>query len=507
MKIRKKIFFYVGGAVIFITILLIIAFSYKEQPKEKNLKQHEKFSNQLIIPLTKPSKSKTFPIENIPDQREDINSQLTLEQRKKGQKLSPTEEKTIIESLASQVDIDKNKSFFDYKWGFGMCPAIRKIKEDYDEAHYLFTDKGKFFVKINPFSDLSRFEYEKESMLAINEAVPDSAPYPFCLGNLPKGGKFLVVNFIESHWDDHLTIESQKLLAKNLAQLHQKKSPNGKFGFHVGKNNQWKDSWEKFFLENRWQPLWKRIYEKYPQDTELKKWETIISEKVIPDLLGNLPVEPVLLHGTLDFDSWSVNSQTNQPWVFDPHSYYGHNEIDLSLFGSIFYPLEPDAVHEPEFLTEYQKYHALPPGFEARRDLYRLYHWLHKKVVYSEITGKSCRELLFKMKKLGSKIKTSKINVKIEKFLGWKFKTTKKRKWNYFKTQPFDYNSKTINKIKIESKEVHDDLMNFFEEEAEYVIEAEKMFVKNDKLKIPLLWQSQFIEGKIERQMKNKKQK
>jgi len=79
-----------------------------------------------------------------------------------------------------------------------MCPAIREIKKDYDQALYLFTNKGKFFVKINPFSDLSRFEYEKESMLAINEAVPDFAPHPFCLGNLPKGGKFLVVNFIES---------------------------------------------------------------------------------------------------------------------------------------------------------------------------------------------------------------------------------------------------------------------------------------------------------------------
>lgn len=115
MKIRKKIFFYVGGTVIFITILLIIAFSYKEQHKEKNNKtQHEKFSNQPIIPLTKPSESKAFPIENIPDQREDINSQLTLEQRKKGLKLSPAEEKTIIESLASQVDIDKEKTYFDY---------------------------------------------------------------------------------------------------------------------------------------------------------------------------------------------------------------------------------------------------------------------------------------------------------------------------------------------------------------------------------------------------------
>ena len=79
-----------------------------------------------------------------------------------------------------------------------MVPGIREIKEDCDQALYLFTDKGKFFVKINDFSDLSRFEYEKESMLAINEAIPDMAPRPLVLGNLPQGGKFLVVNFIEA---------------------------------------------------------------------------------------------------------------------------------------------------------------------------------------------------------------------------------------------------------------------------------------------------------------------
>jgi len=79
-----------------------------------------------------------------------------------------------------------------------MIPGIREIREDTDEALYLFTDQGKFFVKVNNFSDLARFEYEKESMLAINEVVPDFAPHPFCLGNLPNGGKFLVVNFIEA---------------------------------------------------------------------------------------------------------------------------------------------------------------------------------------------------------------------------------------------------------------------------------------------------------------------
>jgi hypothetical protein len=79
-----------------------------------------------------------------------------------------------------------------------MVPGIREIREDCDHAFYLFTDQGKFFVKVNNLSDLARFEYEKESMLVINEAVPDFAPHPSCLGNLPEGGKFLVVNFIEN---------------------------------------------------------------------------------------------------------------------------------------------------------------------------------------------------------------------------------------------------------------------------------------------------------------------
>ena len=32
-----------------------------------------------------------------------------------------------------------------------MVPGIREIKEDCDQALYFFTDKGKFFVKINDF--------------------------------------------------------------------------------------------------------------------------------------------------------------------------------------------------------------------------------------------------------------------------------------------------------------------------------------------------------------------
>ena len=144
---------------------------------------------------------------------------------------------------------------------FDMVPGIREISEDSNCAFFLFTNQGKFFVKVNNFSDLARFDYEKESMLAINEAVPEMSPHNICLGNLPEGWKFLVVNFIEARWDDRLKVENQKLLAKSLAQPHQKKSPNGKFGFYSCKNNQWKDNRATFFYENRWQPLWKRVCE------------------------------------------------------------------------------------------------------------------------------------------------------------------------------------------------------------------------------------------------------
>jgi len=110
---KKKIILLLGaaGAVILIIIVLLISNFLNSRHQlindidiERQKKPSDKFSSPVV-----------FPIENIPAKREDINSQLTLEQRKEGKKLLPAEEKAIIESLASQVNIDKTKSFFDYK--------------------------------------------------------------------------------------------------------------------------------------------------------------------------------------------------------------------------------------------------------------------------------------------------------------------------------------------------------------------------------------------------------
>ncbi|KLL02593.1 MAG: hypothetical protein MRERC_1c231 [Mycoplasmataceae bacterium RC_NB112A] len=407
---KSKVKWIILGVILAIIGIVgrLIFYSFKSDNKiQENPKSPLSENLPPPFPFSPPQnfKPSIFRLENIPAERS----------RNRYQNLTPNQQKRIIECLASQVNINPQKSYIDYRWGFNMVPAIWEMHRDQDHAFYLFTDKGEFFVKVNNFSDLSRFEYEKESMLAISEAAPDLAPRSLVLGNLPQDGNFLVVNFIEARWHDRLKIENQKLLAKYLAQLHQKKSPNGKFGFHIGKNNQRKDNWATFFLENRWQPLWKRVLEKYPADQELKKWGTVIGEKVIPELLSNLVVEPVLIHGNLIFDDWGINYHTGRPWLFDTYSCYGHNEMDLSLIhysdkefdwveGKILEQVKGE-FFEKDFVDEYQKYKPLPPGFEERKTLYRLYNYLYAKTTHKTLTpGKKIYEkILTMMKELAQK--------------------------------------------------------------------------------------------------------
>ena len=60
---------------------------------------------------------------------------------------------------------------------------------------------------------------------------------------------------------------------------------------------------------------------------------------------------------------------------------------------------------EPEFLAEYQKYKPLSPGFEKRRDLYRLYYYIYSRILFRELVPgkKFYKKSLTKMKELGQK--------------------------------------------------------------------------------------------------------
>src|SRR5437764_1073068 len=113
LKKTKRIIFYVGGIVILIIVICLLAFSYKKTKDMIKTRPQKQSSNKPIVPLTKPPANKFPSNEDIPVEREDINSQLTREERKEGKRLSMAEKKTIIQSLASQISINKDKCFFE----------------------------------------------------------------------------------------------------------------------------------------------------------------------------------------------------------------------------------------------------------------------------------------------------------------------------------------------------------------------------------------------------------
>ena len=88
-KVKKLILICLGIIILIIGFNWIISYNKNCLRKPAESLEKKKFSSKPTIPPT------TYSINNVPAIRKDINSQLTLEQRKEGKKLSPAEEKII----------------------------------------------------------------------------------------------------------------------------------------------------------------------------------------------------------------------------------------------------------------------------------------------------------------------------------------------------------------------------------------------------------------------------
>ncbi|KAF9270585.1 fructosamine kinase [Marasmius fiardii PR-910] len=242
------------------------------------------------------------------------------------------------------------------------------------------TSSGKtYFAKLGSSSETEQYNGEAESLKAIDAAAPGLAPKVFLSGT-ENGRPYFV-----SEYKDIGTLSSASTsLAKRLAtELHIHTSPEGKYGFHVPTycgatrmKNGWFDTWEECF-QDKIAELLGYLKGQGGYKELCAKGEKVVNE-VIPKLLGPLDIKPVLLHGDLWSGNVGTDSATGQPVIFDPSSYYGHNEADLAIariFGGF----------SGTFFAEYHKH--LPKTvpveqYELRGDLYELYHYLNHAVLF-----------------------------------------------------------------------------------------------------------------------------
>lgn len=191
---------------------------------------------------------------------------------------------------------------------------------------------------------------------------------PSPIGIVPVVGGFLLV--LEAADVIERTPEAWREIGRTLAHIHQVKGDQ--FGFHMQgyfgplfQDNRPAEDWLTFYIERRlWPRLFGAIDSGFMPTPIIRQVEQLISR--LP-FLGIPEVQPVLLHG--DAQQNNFISTPNGAMVIDPAVYYGNPEIDLA-YVDYFQPV-PNAVFDG-----YQDILPIEPGFQERRDLWRVAAYL-----------------------------------------------------------------------------------------------------------------------------------
>ncbi|XP_004404503.1 PREDICTED: ketosamine-3-kinase isoform X2 [Odobenus rosmarus divergens] len=228
------------------------------------------------------------------------------------------------------------------------------------------TDRGRVFVKVNSKAEAKRmFEGEMASLTAILRTDTVKVPKPIKVLDAPGGGSMLVMEHLDMRY---LSSHAAKL-GTQLADLHLDNKRLGetlqKEAGTVGKGGGQED-WVTFYARQRIQPQMDMV-EKGSGDREARELWSALQLK-IPDLFRDLDIVPALLHG----DLWGGNvaEDSSGPIIFDPASFYGHSEYELAIAGMF-------GGFSRSFYSAYHSTIPKAPGFEARLQLYQLFHYLN----------------------------------------------------------------------------------------------------------------------------------
>ena len=227
---------------------------------------------------------------------------------------------------------------------------------------------GAMFVKVAPAAALAMFEAEAAGLAELERARAVRVPRVHACG--PAGeAAFLALEWIEPGAGG---AECEARLGEALAALHA--VTERRFGWvrdnTIGRTpqaNALSGDWMEFFRERRLRPQLELAVRKGFAQALGAPGERLLG--CMHRLLAGHRPAASLLHGDLWGGNWFASS-TGEPVLFDPAVYYGDRETDLAMtrlfggFGAAFY-------------RSYQAAAPLPPGWEARVELYNLYHVLN----------------------------------------------------------------------------------------------------------------------------------
>lgn len=235
-----------------------------------------------------------------------------------------------------------------------------------NQAYRISEGQQHYFVKLNQAIKGAMFEAEALGLKEMHESQSIRVPQPLGWGTADHQS-YIIMEWIPLGQGDS---QAWSTMGQQLAKMHRQSHEQG-FGWHQNNTigdtpqpNVWMGAWGNFFAEQR---IGYQVRLAQRHGGAFRHTQALI--EAIPTLLANHQPASSLVHG----DLWSGNavfSQTGEPIILDPATYYGDREVDIAmteLFGGF-----PQA-----FYQGYQQVWPLADGYQQRKILYNLYHILN----------------------------------------------------------------------------------------------------------------------------------
>jgi len=258
-----------------------------------------------------------------------------------------------------------------------------------NQAYRIEGSGQNYFVKINLLQSKALFAAEIASLQELEQANTVRVPKPLCWG-VSGQYAYIVMEYLILRREiapTHLF-----MLGQQLAQLHQITRPQ--FGWHqdnyLGSTRQINtltDDWVYFWQQHRLRFQLTLAIERGYGNQLQEQGEQLLEE--IKHFFVDYQPQASLLHG----DLWSGNygitleSQGNQPVLFDPALYYGDRETDIAL-------TELLGGFSNNFYDAYQEHWSLDVGYSTRKTLYNLYHVLNHLNLFGGAYLKQAQQMI-----------------------------------------------------------------------------------------------------------------